>query len=174
MGIRSRPEHASLSNGGRDKAGFWKNFWNMRLPVEGLISAGVVVRDHKGAVIAAMSVKRASEMDVDFIVAFAVLATIQFVLDMGLHHIILEGDSLVIVRALQSSWAFMASFGHFVEQAKSLLARFRSWGVKHVKREGNSVAYCLARMAIAMEGFSVCIEGVPLSLRSLVKREASF
>ncbi|XP_028125408.1 uncharacterized protein LOC114322333 [Camellia sinensis] len=122
---------------------FQANFDGACSVVEGLIGVGVVVRDHKGAVIAAMSAKRASTMDVDCIEAFAALAAIQFALDLGLHHIIIEGDLLMIVRAFLSSLKSLASFGNFVEQAKSLLARFHSWDIQHVKREGNSVVHCL-------------------------------
>ncbi|XP_028106069.1 fasciclin-like arabinogalactan protein 4 [Camellia sinensis] len=59
-------------------------------------------------------------MDMECIEAFAALAAIQFALDLRLHHIILEGDSVLIIRALQSSSESLASFGHFVEQAKSV------------------------------------------------------
>ncbi|CAL5357629.1 unnamed protein product [Camellia sinensis] len=45
--------------------------------------------------------------------------------------------------------------------------------VSHVKRDGNSVAHCLARMAFAMEDFFIWMEVVPLSLCSLVRTEAN-
>lgn len=152
---------------------FKANFDGACSAADEFIGVGVVVRDHQGAVIAALSAKRASAMDVDCMEAFAALAAIQFALDLGLHHIIFEGDSLTIVRAFHSVSKSLATFGHFVEQAKSLLPRFHSWAVQHVKREGNSVAHCLVRMAFAMEDFSIWMEDVPLSLHSLVRREAS-
>ncbi|GMP21826.1 hypothetical protein CsSME_00000097 [Camellia sinensis var. sinensis] len=120
-----------------------------------------------------MSAKRVSGMEVDCIEAFAALVAIQFTLDLGLNNIVFEGDSLMIVRAFHSGSKSLASFGHFVEQAKSLLPEFHSWAIQHVKRERNSVAHCLARMAFALEDFSIWMEDVPLSLRSLVRREAS-
>ncbi|CAL5412558.1 unnamed protein product [Camellia sinensis] len=148
------------------------NFDGACSAADGFIGVGIVVRDHTGAVIAAMSAKRVSTMEVDCIEAFAALVALQFALDLGLHHIVLEGDSLIIVRAFHSVSKSLASFGHFVEQAKSLLPRFHSWAVQHVKREGNSVAHCLARLAFAMDNFSIWLEDVSLSLRSLVRREA--
>ncbi|XP_028113862.1 uncharacterized protein LOC114311893 [Camellia sinensis] len=140
---------------------------------EGFIGVGVVVRDHTGSVLAAMSAKRVLGMEVDCIEAFAALAAIHFALDLGLNNIVFEGDSLMIVCAFHSGSKSLASFGHFVEQAKSLLLGFHSWVVQHVKREGNSVAHSLARMAFALEDFSIWMEDVPLSLRSLVMREVS-
>jgi hypothetical protein len=62
--------------------------------------------------------------------------------------IILEGDALQIVNAINLESQILNRFGHFIEGIRSKLYSLRSFYVLHVQREANSTAHCLARIAI--------------------------
>jgi ribonuclease HI len=79
--------------------------------------------------------------------AHACLAALQAAASQGMQHIILETDSQVLVKALQTNEHDLAQGGVLFREAKFTLATmFSSWSIVHVYRSGNSVAHSLARL----------------------------
>ena len=64
--------------------------------------------------------------------------------------VILEGDSLEVVQALQKEGSCWSIYGQFINDAKTLLHGGHSWEDRHVKRLANTAAHKLARMALVM------------------------
>jgi hypothetical protein len=77
--------------------------------------------------------------------------------------VFLEGDSHIVVKAiLASSWN-RSSYGHIIEDIKTVLPCFRSWDVGHIHREGNTAVHCLAKRAVGEETEQIWLEEIWLS-----------
>ena len=100
--------------------------------------------------------------------AMAVAAAVQFAVDLGLQHAILETDLLVLVKALHDDIEFLSAVGLVLNEIRSLVNLFYELHYSHVKREGNIVAHKLARHAICVSDVVVWMEDVSLLLFSVV------
>jgi ribonuclease HI len=91
------------------------------------MGVGVIVRDHNGEVCAAKSevIQRLHEPDTGE--AWGALRAVEFCEEMGFFDIILEGDSLNVVKAVGESEASWKPFGKIVEDTKVVLGSLRSW-----------------------------------------------
>jgi hypothetical protein len=67
----------------------------------------------------------------------------------------------VIVQAINSAGACSASYASIIDDTREILQSFSSWKVLFVRRECNSVAHSLARMAVTQCLFQVWIESLP-------------
>ena len=54
--------------------------------------------------------------------------------ELGLDHIILEGDSEIAIRAMKSEDYSAAPFGHIISDIKALSSHFRSLIFHHTRR----------------------------------------
>lgn len=79
--------------------------------------------------------------------AIASLHAAEFSRDLGISHIILEGDSLQVVNAVQAMRQNWSRSSHIVADICSVLQRFRSWQICHVKRATNFAAHKLTKEA---------------------------
>jgi hypothetical protein len=61
--------------------------------------------------------------------------------------IIVEGDSLTIIKALQNEGEQGARYGHILDDTKLLLGSFMDWKANHVSRIFNIATYKSAKMA---------------------------
>jgi len=64
--------------------------------------------------------------------------------------VVIEGDSEIIFKHLTSDSVYLASFGNLVEDVKFAAQAFHHCSFSHVKRNGNSVADKLAKLAKSM------------------------
>lgn len=113
----------------------------------GAASLGVVIRDHEGGVIGALSERIALPPSVEDVEALAGRKVILFAQELGLQEVIVEGDAKIIINNLNTDDDCMASFGHLMEDSRQLVASFRAFAFSHVKRKLNSVADKLAKLA---------------------------
>jgi ribonuclease HI len=100
----------------------------------------------------------------------AVLAA-EFGRDLGLQDILLEGDSLLVVKAIKEPWTQWRSYGHLVEDARGVLNTRRSWTIGHVKRETNYAAHTLAKEAVNGVIDQIWMEEIPLCIFDIVTLE---
>lgn len=77
----------------------------------------------------------------------AALYAVELCHDLGIYDIILEGDSLVVVKAIKEASSSWVVFGQIMDNIQLVLQSLRSWNIGHVKREANSVARTLAKEA---------------------------
>lgn len=75
------------------------------------------------------------------------LAAVELCCDLGFHDILLEGDSLNVVKAQKDKQPNLHRYGHVVEDTHLLLRSMRSWAIGHVNRESNQTMHNLAKEA---------------------------
>jgi hypothetical protein len=66
---------------------------------------------------------------------------------MGIPKVWLEGDTKIIVDALNSNERIMSRYGHLVEDTRSILQSFPSWNCGFAHHEANEAAHRLAKAA---------------------------
>ena len=97
----------------------------------------------------------------------AAARALSFAAELGFSRFVLEGDSELIIKALQSNEDSLAPFGHILEVAK-ITTDVNRVLFTHVRRLGNAVAHNLAKNAQHVAGLQVWIEDVPPHLFSVL------
>lgn len=82
-------------------------------------------------------------------------AGIIFVRDVGVQDIILEGDSMIMYRALIELCPPPQSVASIVEGILEIVREFRSVSFSHTRRQGNIPAHILAKQASSIADFTV-------------------
>jgi ribonuclease HI len=137
----------------------------------GRIGIGIIVRDHEGILLAARSFAKTLVVEPVAAEGLAAFYAVEFSRDMCFNDIILEGDALQIVAAVQTDSQHWSRFGHIVDGIKLGLSQLRSWQINHVKRDANSAAHVLAREAIKNVIDRVWVEETPNCIYGIVLRE---
>ncbi|XP_041025440.1 uncharacterized protein LOC121265838 [Juglans microcarpa x Juglans regia] len=132
------------------------------------VGIGVIVRNSEGAVMASLC----SSMDLfpDPLLgeAIATRRDSSFCVDLGFQHVILEGDSLLVVKAIQIKEDSWSDSGLVVRDIKILLSKFLSWSVLHVHKEVNVIAHHLAKIALSCQEDCIMIEDCPPCIKQLL------
>ncbi|CAN0855468.1 hypothetical protein LINGRAHAP2_LOCUS6227, partial [Linum grandiflorum] len=74
--------------------------------------------------------------------------TIRWLISLDLHHVIIEGDSLPVHRALANEMEDDTEFGDIINTSRQLMQGLGDYCVDYVRRERNQVAHLLARQSI--------------------------
>ena len=109
----------------------------------GMSSAGVVIRDSKGMVITAGSKVLNGTYDAEVTEALAVEEGILLAKEMELLQIVVEFDSVVVVKAINANNC-NGDIGPVIQGTLDLLQHFMSWKVRHLKRVFNRAAHDLS------------------------------
>ena len=109
-------------------------------------SIGVVIKDSKGEVAAALCRVLPGCFSVDETGALAIEAGIMLARELDLHQVIVELDSLSVVNRILAN-DFSRGLGHIVHGISGFLEEFLSWQVRHLKRDFNRAAHELAHFA---------------------------
>ena len=131
----------------------------------------MVIRDSNGEVIGALSESSFLPATVENVEAIACRNAVSFAKDLG--SVVFEGDSETITRAINSDSTCLASFGHIVDDARTLALCFNSFSFIHVKRSGNAVADKLAKLAKNSHS-KVWYDDTPYDVKQLVLVDKSF
>ncbi|GMI75965.1 hypothetical protein like AT2G13980 [Hibiscus trionum] len=107
--------------------------------------SGVVCRDGEGFVVAAGILQHHNVGDAFVAEAMAYLQAVQLVREAGFLNIIVEGDSLTVIRKLRTSIKDSSITGPIVYDNKEASKLFSSISFNHVRREANKVAHELAK-----------------------------
>jgi hypothetical protein len=91
---------------------------------------------------------------------------------MGYNDVILEGDALEVVQALNREDFLCGRYGAFINDARCLLQQVQNWKVCHVKRVANEVAHKLAKLAFSFSEERLWTEDFPRCVRELVIAES--
>ncbi|CAL5400558.1 unnamed protein product [Camellia sinensis] len=137
------------------------------------VGVGVVIRNHLGEVMAALSERLPFWVDSDCAEAYAATKAVELARDLGFSDIHLEGDSLRIVKALREEAEFMSEYGHILLQTVGVCKSFSRFHVSHVGRQGNGLAHGLARMARHQNYQQVWMGDLPASLIAIATSEVS-
>jgi hypothetical protein len=90
---------------------------------------------------------------------------------LGIHDIALEGNALLVVKAIKDLGPQWNLYGHIVEDTRGVLNNLRSWFVGHVKRDANFAAYFLAKEAVKNLMDQIWMEEVPNYIVNVVTLE---
>ncbi|XVF63951.1 hypothetical protein PTKIN_Ptkin09bG0128000 [Pterospermum kingtungense] len=96
---------------------------------------GVLVSDENGDLLGAMAKEMVNVANSFVAEAFAVVHALEFVLELGLSNIILEGDALSILKGLRGTGEDLSEIGPVLETAKQKMNIFASCNLSHVRRE---------------------------------------
>ena len=120
------------------------------------------MRDSDGKALAMMCDSLDLIQDPVLAEVLAARRAVELCLLMGIRKIILEGDSLQVVQALQASKGGHSIIGPIVEDAQHLCRRFSVFTLQHVPRGANGEAHNLAKLAFLREGHTVWRDNFPL------------
>jgi hypothetical protein len=109
---------------------------------------GVVVRDYEGNVRGALGCALMATLDPVSAKAYVAWRMADFISQLGLCVILVEGDSMEIINALRSGDVYRGTYVALVEDAKMLLNSSCRWELQHVRRTGNEAAHFLAKYAL--------------------------
>ena len=98
---------------------------------------------------------------VEMVEVLAARGALCFAKDLGFNKLIMEGDSEIIIKALSSNGFSASSFGHILQDIKSVSSSLGGVLFNHTRRQGNRVAHGLARMACNFVNFHSWMEDVP-------------
>ena len=134
---------------------------------------GVVYHDHSGQVIAALSQRIGLPCTVEMAEDLATRRVMEIARELSLFDVILEGDCLRVVQALNASGGCKTLYGHVVNETKRLGATLRHCSYQHVGRDGNKLAHCLARRAVSTADTDVWVEDLPGDLDDIFQSNSS-
>lgn len=154
--------------------GVYKVNWDVAIDsTNRRMGIGIIVRDSLGRVEAARSQTICAVQEPVFAEAQGALCAAEFSRDLGLQSIILEGDSIQVVNALQGTGPNWSRYGQMVADARVVLTLVRRWLIRHTKREANSAAHQLAKAAVKQVMDRVWIEEIPEGIHDVVFLEQS-
>ena len=125
---------------------------------------GVLIKDSEGRVVGACSKKIQAPLGAMEVEAKAVEFGLKFAKDMLIQDFILEGDSLILMNALNEISPPPSLVAAVVYGSLSTFYGFRQVEFSHVRRQGNRPTHLLAKHALDISEFAVWIEENPCFL----------
>uniref|UniRef100_A0A2N9EX83 Reverse transcriptase domain-containing protein n=1 Tax=Fagus sylvatica TaxID=28930 RepID=A0A2N9EX83_FAGSY len=133
---------------------------------------GVVIRNGQGLPVVVACQRFSCVYDISDAEAMAARVALQLAWDSGLRNVEVEGDSLVVIRALKDQARCLASYGEIIMDIQLLAASFHCVNYCHVRRTGNNAAHVLARKVLDLHSeFLVWLEDVPDFLDHVIQAE---
>nr|POE76554.1 putative ribonuclease h protein [Quercus suber] len=133
---------------------------------------GVAVRDCQGWVLAALSEKVEGVQEAEVIETLAIRRPIRFAIETSFNCVIIESDSLGVVKAIQDSADSTCHIGHIIEDVKQLAKVMKNCDFHHTKREAKQVAHTLARNAIHVDTVLAWLEEIPPCVSHVIHLDA--
>ena len=98
---------------------------------------GVVIRDSAGLIIGALSQKIRLPSLVVMVEALATSRAINFTKEITILRVVIKGDSLQVIKAINNTKPSKTSYGHVIDEIKLLSSTLTSCSFVHVRCEGN-------------------------------------
>lgn len=133
--------------------------------------AGVTMRNALGEFMAGSSLPIDCVLSSDHAEACAALHGLDVALSIGLSSVVLEGDSLRIVQALNSGKEDFSVIGNIIADIRRKACCFEHFSVRHVRREANGAAHCAAKRALGLGEVEVWMEDPPLFLIDILYQD---
>lgn len=140
---------------------FKTNFDGAFFAETGEAGIDVVIRNNTGQVKAALSEKIHAPASVTVLEMLAARRAAAFTREMGIENCILEGDSQIVIKALQDGDMTFSESGHLLQDTLSHLNSIKNWSLSHSLRQGNAVADALAKRAKFSFPLPIWLESVP-------------
>ncbi|KAL0006726.1 hypothetical protein SO802_008228 [Lithocarpus litseifolius] len=132
---------------------------------------GVIIRDVKGLVIAALAEKIPYLGSVEVLEALAARRAARFVVELGLNDFEFEGDSEVVWRASRTADEAHSSMGEIIKDTLSIVGSLLTFSFSHTRRQGNCAAHAFAKRAIISFSLLVWMEHVPTDISHVVSSD---
>jgi ribonuclease HI len=134
----------------KPSVGWIKLNWNAAIDSNSNnMGLGIVARDSTGKVRAMMCNFLPYLTDSAVAETYAAQQGTLLARDMGFQNVILEGDSQVIVYALNSGSVSAIAYASLVDDTQTILNTFPAWRVVFVQRVANAVVHHLAHVAVS-------------------------
>ena len=128
---------------------------------------GVIIRNDLGLVMATSSQIIPLPTSVEMVEMLTARNAVCLARELQFNKVIVEGDSEVVIKSLNSSNVPSTSFGHIVRDIKIVSTAFSEISFCHTRRQGNKVAHSLARRACKFSPYNVWMEDVPPDILSV-------
>ena len=128
------------------------------------VGVGVIIRDEKGRLEAALSKKLLVPLGAVEAEVVAYEQGLLFARDIGIHNFIIEGDSLIIHHALSEVSNPPSFVAAVVQGMQEMCREFLGVMFSHVRRHGNQPAHLLAKHACGIVDFIAWIQKTPCFL----------
>ena len=99
----------------------------------GSAGIGVAIRDSDGEIIAALSQRIPLPFSVEMAEAMAARRALLFAQELSLYKVMMEGDCLRVVSALNSSVSCNTMYGNVVEETRCQVSKFHFCSFSHVR-----------------------------------------
>lgn len=139
---------------------------------EGMFRLGMVIRNDAGVFVMGKVMKVAGEVSVMEAEARGVLEAIQWINIIGVHNVIIESDSQLVVQALKSVESYQLEVGHILDECKMKFKNRADLSVVHVKKQANRAAHLMARVPCLLDSFN-CFMSPPDMLVEMLPSEFS-
>jgi hypothetical protein len=129
---------------------------------------GIIGRDHNGHICLAFIACRRFIIDPTSAEALVAWMLANICVKMGYSDVILEGDALEVVQAMNREGFSSGQYGALINDTKTLLQQVQHWTVCHVKRVANVAAHSLAKLAFSFSEERLWTKDFPLCVRDIV------
>ncbi|XP_074265957.1 uncharacterized protein LOC141588412 [Silene latifolia] len=136
---------------------------------DGSVGLGAVARDGNGTLLWLGCRRVRAEWDVEVAEAQATIFGLCLARERDLSNIAFESDALRLIMAVKRKECERTPFGLCVDDVRSLLNSFEMNVCSHVKRGGNTVAHCVARICETVGEERVFISDFPQGVISLAE-----
>ena len=106
---------------------------------------GVVVRNNRGQVMAALAEKIPKPTSTIILEVPVARRAVQFIHELGFAHSIFEGDAETVIKALADGNCTIPSIGHIVKDIESISGLLQTKSFSHIRRQENIMAHALAQ-----------------------------
>ena len=133
-----------------------------------LAGIGVVIRDWRGDVVAALSMPIALASTVADLEALACRLALLFAVEKDLQNVIFEGDFVSVMNAIAQEHPILTSYGDIVDDIRYVASAFQSAQFVSVHRSCNVVADALAKKAKCLAGSREWLGDFPSDIAQLI------
>ena len=137
----------------------------------GQCGLGVVIRNDRGQLMGALSKMLPYPLGAMEAEAKAVECGIIFAWELGLRQVIVEGDSQVVVHALNRRTNTPLPIQQIILGAQTWLPNFRSWKAIFAQRDCNKAAHLMARHAKDIVDCLIWVEDTPPPIVSQIQSD---
>ncbi|KAK1568613.1 hypothetical protein Q3G72_026726 [Acer saccharum] len=134
----------------------------------GKAGVGVIIRDHRGLVVAAKASPVFGCSSVELLDAQACLEGLQLALDIGISGVVLESDAAGVIKLFSDHIVPRTEMGAIMTDCLALTNLVGVVSTVAVRRGANSVVHSLAQLALSLEGPVVWLEELPPDIARLV------
>ena len=128
----------------------WAMFKN-----EALARLGVIIQNDKGLAMAVSSQTIPLPTSIEMVEVLAAHSALCLARELQFDQVIVEGDSKLVIKTLNSEDYSSTSFGHIIRDIKIAFSAFRYLVFCHTGTQGNKVTHRLARLACNFSSFNV-------------------